>query len=396
MRVLAAVFVAVLGACAVTPEVSDQQPVNADLAQYAAVYASVDAPSEVRAKQEFGPTSDRLLSEFVQNVNLQGKAASVGPAPTGGKALEARLEITEFNYVDGAARVLVGILAGNAVLKVNMTLRDPASGKVVGEVAAGAASSAMQGIFAADTARQVEAIAKQLASKLGGPGTPGTTQAGVAPKTALAAPTAAVPPTKGLPAAGTLWKYRFQDRKFSGRNRDFSVQLAGTAGSSVTETFATGGNQQTYTSNSQAIDFQVRTIDSEPVYELAPYLLAHMPAPSAPPAHRPAYATSGTMAPDWQVRITELRREPVQVPAGRFESVRLRITGENPTGQHSTHSAHAVNAAANDYRTQRFEYTVWYVPEIGRYAQSRHQTFNRYGEEIGDEWVQLSSIERPR
>ena len=214
-------------------------------------------------------------------------------------------------------------------------------------------------------------------------------------KTALPVPVAAAEPVKGMPSAGTLWKYRFEDRKFSSRNRSFSVQLAGAAGSSVTETFASSGNQQTYTSNSQAIDFLVRTIDSEPVYELAPYLLAHMPAPSAPPVHRPAYVASGTLSPDWQVRIAEVRREPVQVPAGRFEAVRLRITGEYPGGLHSTHSAHAVNAAATDYRTQRFEYTIWYVPEIGRYVQSRHQTFNRYGNEIGDEWVQLSSVERP-
>lgn len=217
-----------------------------------------------------------------------------------------------------------------------------------------------------------------------------------AAKTALAAPAIAPQAIKGMPVAGTLWKYRFQDRKFSNRDRNFSVQLAGTAGSSVTETFASGSDQQTYSGSSEALDFLVRRIDSESVYELAPYLLAHMPAPSAPPAHRPAYSSGATAASDWNVRILSVQREPVQVPAGRFEAVRLRITGENPAALHSTHSAHAVNAAATDYRTQRFEYTVWYVPEIGRYVQSRHQTFNRYGEEIGDEWVQLSSFERPR
>ena len=214
-------------------------------------------------------------------------------------------------------------------------------------------------------------------------------------QTARAAPAATVAAAKGLPLAGTLWKYRFEDRKFANRKRDFSVQLAGAAGSAVTETFATGGNQQTYTSNSQAIDFLVRSVDSEPVYELAPYLLAHMPAPSTPPAHRPAYSGSASAEPGWEVRIAEVRREQVQVPAGRFEAVRMRITGENPTLLHSSNSSAAMQMATSDFRTQRFEYTVWYVPEIGRYVQSRHQTFNRLGNAIGDEWVQLSSIERP-
>ena len=214
-------------------------------------------------------------------------------------------------------------------------------------------------------------------------------------QTALAAPAADAQPNKALPLAGTVWKYRFQDRKFSSRDRNFSVQLAATAGTSVTETFASASDQQTYSANSERVDFLVRRIDAEPLYELAPYLLAHSPAPSASPAYRPAYPAGGSPS-DWVVRSTDVQREPVQVPAGRFDAVRLRITGESPTGLHSTHTAHAVNAAASDYRTQRFEYTIWYVPEIGRYVQSRHQTFNRYGHEIGDEWVQLSSVERPQ
>jgi hypothetical protein len=211
--------------------------------------------------------------------------------------------------------------------------------------------------------------------------------------TARAAITA-VEPGKALPAPGTVWNYRYHDRKFSKREREFSVQLAVTAGTSVTETFSSGGEQQTYSSNAREMNFAVRRVDTEPIYELAPYLLAHVPAPSADPAQRPRYPADGA-ASSWKVRITEVERARVQVPAGEFEAVRLRITGENPALLHGVTTAHPLVQAASDYRTQRFEYTVWYVPEIGRYVQSRHQTFSRLGNMIGDHWVQLASVERP-
>lgn len=212
---------------------------------------------------------------------------------------------------------------------------------------------------------------------------------------ALSASSPMAEPNKALPAAGTVWRYRYEDRKFGQRERTFSVQLASTAGTSVVESFSSAGEAQTYASNTQAIDFAVRRIDNQPLYELSPYLLAHLPKDMTPPAARPAYP--GTGAPsDWTVRITDVQRDTVQVPAGTFNAIRVRVTGENPALLHASNTSHAVQMASTEFRTQRFEYAVWYVPEIGRYVQSRHQTYNRYGHPIGDEWVQLSSFERPQ
>jgi hypothetical protein len=227
------------------------------------------------------------------------------------------------------------------------------------------------------------------------------TAVAAAPKPEPAAPPAvaeragAISPNKGLPVAGTLWKYRYEDRKFGKRERTFSVQLASTAGTSVIESFSSGGEEQMYASNSQEMNFAMRRIEKEPVYELAPYLLAHLRPDSAPPTERPAYPGVGGSA-EWKVRIIDMQREQVAVPAGTFDAIRLRVTGENPSLLHTPNSSHAAQMASNEIRTQRFEYTVWYVPEIGRYVQSRHQTFNRLGNPIGDEWVQLASVERPR
>jgi hypothetical protein len=82
------------------------------------------------------------------------------------RTLEARLTITDLNYVSGAARAATGIFAGRATLAVTMTVRDPANGAVLGVVSASDASSHMQGVFSPTTGRQIDAIAKELASKL--------------------------------------------------------------------------------------------------------------------------------------------------------------------------------------------------------------------------------------
>lgn len=80
--------------------------------------------------------------------------------------LETKLTVTELNYVHGAARAAVGILAGRAVLKVTMTLRDKSNGAVLGTITAEHSSSHLQGVFGPTTGRQISAIAQELASKL--------------------------------------------------------------------------------------------------------------------------------------------------------------------------------------------------------------------------------------
>jgi len=76
-------------------------------------------------------------------------------------------------------------------------------------------------------------------------------------------------------------------------------------------------------------------------------------------------------------------RERVTVPAGVFDAVRVNIDGERA-------------GYGPERGIQRFVYTVWYAPNVGRYVQSRHQFFNRRGEGSGDEWVELTKFEAPR
>jgi hypothetical protein len=159
------VAIALLAGCAATPTVREEGRVS-DASKFSSVQVIVDAPPNVKVVEGYAETSAELAKEFADAVKATGKFAAVGPNAAGSGVLEARLSIDELNYVHGGGRAVGGILAGRAILKVTMTLRDKASGAALGSVTADHQSSHLQGVFSPTTSRQVAAIAKELASKL--------------------------------------------------------------------------------------------------------------------------------------------------------------------------------------------------------------------------------------
>jgi len=155
-----------LAGCAAAPTVTEQQRIGANLAEYQTVLVSVEAADEIRQRNGYDVTAKELVQQFMDNLAARGKSATTGAPSGGAKALEARLTITDLNYVSGAARAATGIFAGRAKLGVTLTVKDHASGTVLGVVSASDASSHAQGVFSPSTGRQIDAIAKELASKL--------------------------------------------------------------------------------------------------------------------------------------------------------------------------------------------------------------------------------------
>jgi len=168
-RLLSSVFALaslIIAGCAATPTVQQVRPIDADLSRYTSLQIVVDAPEHVRSKTGYDITSAELQREFMANVAASGKFATVGTNAQPGKNLEARLTITDLNYVSGASRGGFGILAGRAVLNVTMTLKDMETAAVIGSVAAAHASSHAQGVFSPVTSTQITAIAKEFSSRL--------------------------------------------------------------------------------------------------------------------------------------------------------------------------------------------------------------------------------------
>jgi hypothetical protein len=158
----------VLAGCAATPTVQQVRPIEADLSRFTSLQVTVDAAEHIRGKPGYDITSAELQREFMANVAATGKFATVGTEKQPGRSLEARLMITDLNYVSGAARGGIGILAGRAVLNVTMTLKDIDTAQDIGAITAAHASSHGQGVFSPVTSTQITAIAKEFSLRLTG------------------------------------------------------------------------------------------------------------------------------------------------------------------------------------------------------------------------------------
>lgn len=227
--------------------------------------------------------------------------------------------------------------------------------------------------------REVAAVTLEAAPKI--PVTPAA-----APALAVAAPVS-LPTTGVAPAPGMQWNYTFRDAIYR-RTNDFSVSAKAVDDTKVSETMSLGGDEKTFSTSTRDIAFEKHMLSGELVIELSPYLLAQLPAPAMPLPQTPSGYPGDSS--DWSIRVTDVRREPVSVPAGRFEAYRVTVVGEN---RKAPLPMTAGLAAAGNVALQRFEYTAWYSPEVGRYIQARHQTYGGQGQPIGDEWVQLKSFQ---
>jgi hypothetical protein len=171
------------------PIVTLQQAAS-DLSRYDVLQVIVEPFQGGATPEGFEVTSRTLRDEFIDNVRASGKFAVVETPAAGGRVLEARLRIDALSYVHGAARGVLGLMAGRAVLGATLTLRDPETGAVVDTFRGSDASNHRHGAFGATTGRQITAMAKVFSSRL------------VERKTSVpAAPTPQVEPLAGAPAS---------------------------------------------------------------------------------------------------------------------------------------------------------------------------------------------------
>jgi len=185
------------------------------------------------------------------------------------------------------------------------------------------------------------------------------------------------PAAKALPPVGSHWSYTVRDRGHLSASWDFSVVLTSVNGSTVTETLSSASGQEVLGFDARSIAFAVRRMKPDMVVELSPYLLAFLPSPALP--LKTPYGYIGP-ASDWDITVSEIAREPVAVRAGKFDAVRIKVTGENPR---------IPMGRSQQGLPQRFEYTVWYAPEAARYVQAHHRVLDVYGIAFSDQWVEL-------
>ncbi|MET0226650.1 MAG: hypothetical protein ABW187_09435 [Dokdonella sp.] len=86
-----------------------------------------------------------------------------GPAhPTGQPGTLVSVFVDDYRYISPGARYGFGIMTGNAFVDAKAKFSDLDSGQSFGERSYNTSSTAWQGVFSAMTAKQIEAICKDI------------------------------------------------------------------------------------------------------------------------------------------------------------------------------------------------------------------------------------------
>jgi hypothetical protein len=167
---LAATMIAIcamaLTGCAVRMEgAENHKPIAVGAAAAKKVVLGIDG-SDIATRADSWPT---MKESFHEGCKEEAKLAGLqldfqdGAArPTGEPGTLLALYVNDFRYISTGMRLGIGIMSGNAFIYANTKFLDLQSGAVWGERPYTTESSAMEGIGSAMTAKQAQAICKNM------------------------------------------------------------------------------------------------------------------------------------------------------------------------------------------------------------------------------------------
>jgi hypothetical protein len=88
------------------------------------------------------------------------------PKPTGDSGALVIVDIADYRYVSTGARVMLGVMTGNAYINAQVTFRDLKSGDVRANKNYDTTSSAWQGVFSGMTTKQVRAMCREIVGEI--------------------------------------------------------------------------------------------------------------------------------------------------------------------------------------------------------------------------------------
>jgi hypothetical protein len=86
--------------------------------------------------------------------------------PTNEPGTLVTVHVNDYRYLSSGARYGFGVMTGNAYMNSQVRFTDLKSGRPYGERTYNTSSSAWEGIFSAMTAKQIEAICKQIVAEI--------------------------------------------------------------------------------------------------------------------------------------------------------------------------------------------------------------------------------------
>ena len=179
---------------------------------------------------------------------------------------------------------------------------------------------------------------------------------------ALAAPTPAAHPAVAAPLkaggnrpeVGNRWTYRYSD----GYNKkgDFSVEVTSVTESSITDEVIIG-RSRLGASFEPGMEWAIRNLDGYSLREISPYLLTFGPV-------EPSGAWRNITLGGSIFTARPVGTEIVRVPAGRFESLKIELRGEQ---------------VYLGSRTRQLTVMIWYSPAAKRYVKMKFHSEEKWG-----------------
>jgi len=188
--------------------------------------------------------------------------------------------------------------------------------------------------------------------------------------------------SSNLPKPGAIYRYAWTDQQYSRRRQEFQILVTGVDNWTVMESYsAEDGAPVRSEALAKANVFVGRRLaEGQALVEFAPYLQSDGQAAILNVAYPSGYPDSSN---EWTISQQASGREPVTVPAGTFNALRIELRGNRSIATSN------VSSSSQGGVTNRFEYVAWYVPELKRYVKSRHRSWNAWSAPIGDEQVEL-------
>ena len=102
------------------------------------------------------------FAEHAKEAGVQFSFSNAAPQPGGEDGTMLLVDVSDYRMVGIGARVLFGVMTGNAYIEARMRYASLRDGQVFGEQQYSTSSSAWGGVFAKVTPQQVDAIASSV------------------------------------------------------------------------------------------------------------------------------------------------------------------------------------------------------------------------------------------
>ncbi len=160
-----------LGGCAANVKTSGvPAPAAAVTTPPTAIVLHLDGSPAATGSKDWSRLQE-VWQESMQSIATKAGLAfsmQADAAPSNGRSgVLVSVRVDSFRYVSTGMRLGFGIMTGNATLDATATLRDLADGRELGERRYNTSSSAWQGILSAMTAKQVDAVNRQILAETG-------------------------------------------------------------------------------------------------------------------------------------------------------------------------------------------------------------------------------------